>query len=200
MHHIILKQSILFGSIFFISGCQGLPMIGPAEDYQPIYRTESVDYDSNTQSRIRIYHQWSNTNLYENTSCEAWGKTKTKNLFRSFATSMPKGESVIIGIPQTEKSTSVLNTPQKGWGPKLTFTEHVITANQPFVIDARRVEATGSYTCNIAGSFIPKAGTSYEAEYNENGNSCSLQLREISKTQINTVHTSQNINGLRHCF
>ena len=199
MNYMNYKKIVLLSSILMLSGCVGLPLLVLNQQQDVVNTTYTQSYNDKNQARLRIYYKFANINMYENNSCDEWKSKKVKNYFQSLATSLPNTEIVSIGMPYTEDSSSILNVPQKGWGPKSTFKEYLLDANKPLVLDARRVETTGGYSCQIASSFIPEAGRDYEAWYSGDNTSCSIQLREITKEKVNTLYQTQKLNKLQMC-
>lgn len=144
-------------------------------------------YDNNTHSRIRIYYDDVNIQMYENITCTAWKNNSIKNYIHTVKNSLPNNQIITVGMPQTEKSYNLLTVPQKKWGLKVTFKEFIIDANQPIIVDAHHSDVSKS--CQIAASFTPKAGEDYEISYREGflgekgtgSRYCTLNLQTINK-------------------
>ncbi len=197
MIHKIIAISVLTLSL---SGCIALPALIAHEQKSVVYTTSNSPYNDKTQSRLRIYYQLANINMYTDTSCQVWKSKKVNNYFNSIATSLPNRETISIGMLKTESSISILNTPQKGWGPKNTFKEFVLDANKSIVLDARRVEATTSYSCQVAASFVPEAGQEYEAWYSESTNSCRVSIHKIDKSKNAEPYQTEVLNKVNSCI
>ncbi|HAV7139524.1 TPA: hypothetical protein OMR03_003636, partial [Acinetobacter baumannii] len=193
-------KTFLFISVlgFSLTGCVAVPILA-MQHGQPTQTLNNAAYDKQTQSRLRVYSQYANVNTYTNTSCNEWSSKKIKNYFNSVMTSLPNTETISVGMPATKDSQSILKTPQKGWGPKLTFKEVILEANKPVVLDARRVETTARYTCQVAVSFTPEAGNDYEAWYSENNDTCSIKFNKITENKTDNLYSTQDFDNISMC-
>lgn len=182
-----------------LAGCIILPAVIMHEKQEVSNKTEILDFDPKTQSRIRIYYDNVNINSYENMQCHDWNKRKLKNYFTSLSTSLSNRQNLSIGIPQTKKSFSLSNLVQKGLGPKISFKEFLYQANQPIVFDAHHVNV--NYSCHVAASLTLKPGLNYELNFSMDNatRSCSLNLAEITQTQVEQLYTVQKSKELIQC-
>lgn len=190
-----MKYKILFPShiVLLLLACTITPNLF-AQDQKTI--ASSLESSNNpSQSRLRLYERYAHMNMYTNTSCEQWESTKVKNYFKSMTSSFRKQRTISIGMPPTENSLAI----QNGKVARVTFKELIVEPNKPIVLDARRVEATGGYSCQISGSFIPQAGQDYEAWYSESNNTCQINIHKISKVKEKDLYQTQELNELKKC-
>lgn len=190
---------IFTGLSIFLSSCAVMPLLSQNSQPETIQNSTLESFDEKSQARIRIFPFNSNLNKYDNTSCKDWNSRKLKNYFHSLATSFPNTENISINMPQTEKSLSILNAQKKGSGPNIVFKESIVEANQPVVLDARHLEPASGNSCQVAGSFIPKAGQDYEVRYTQNIHSCSIELKKITHTKVQDIYQTEVLNELRSC-
>lgn len=167
---------------------------------QDVQRTTiPLGFDEKTQARVRVYYTLANIVNFNNTTCEDWSKTKTKNYFTRVANSVPNHEIIRIGMPTTATSAEIFNKKQ-GWGNKETFKEFIVTANQSMIIDATMVDNIATYrSCHIAASFIPQAGQNYEVWYSQDQNMCTLKFNTINDDAKADIHTTQPFNNIKVC-
>ena len=196
-----LKFVICGGLILGISGCAAVPLLAVVESQkQPVLTEASEPYNASTQAQLRIYYDAANIISYPNKSCESWKKSKFKNYFNAVATSLPKSETYKIGMLPTEASIAIVEQTTKR-GIQNVFQETVINANEPYVLDARFVDAVVTNTaCQVSGEFTPKAGEQYEARYTHTRNSCSLSIHKIQDSVKQQVYSLDSKNLIRSCL
>lgn len=195
-----LKYVGCVGIVLMFSGCNVLPGLMLQQQMTDAEVTkENVSFNTSNQARLRIYYDSANIVSHPDKSCTAWKQSKFKNYFKAVGSSLPNHEIIQIGMPVTEGSLAVFK-PKTGWGVKPTYKEFVVSANQPFVLDARYVDAVvKNESCQIAGEFIPKAGEQYEARYKQTANSCSLTINRINTAQKAQVYAVESPNLIKRC-
>ncbi|MDY6458110.1 hypothetical protein [Acinetobacter faecalis] len=155
--------------------------------------THSVQYDENSQARIRVYYQYANIYMYPTNSCSEIKKYRLKNMLNIYK---PKIENIDIGMPKNEKSLFIWSKVDKS----TTFKEFVIPANKPITFDAYKNNGSGlikETSCNVSVNFKPLAGQDYEIWYGEEDKMCSLNIKNLDtkvNQQINPVVTQECIN------
>ena len=205
------KRSILttFLSIsaILLGGCASTNGAGEAK----------VEYNPNTQSRIRLFGQNGGSSImYSGIDCQAGNEGEKTNvgggLGESFVSFLRMDQSETLGIPQTEATQSLAK--RDGILSKAFYKEFAIPAEKPVNLQLFPVTTPGTtpqkgqrlliiesnscYSPAIA-SFIPEKGKDYEilGRWDEE-TSCPypvvLEITQIdNQVQIKEVQTSEAI-------
>lgn len=153
--------------------------------------TKKVDYDPQSEARIRVYNNNGNatTKVLSDTSCQDIEDKKKKGISRNpfskdnMHNGLPKRtlKNISIGMPLTTSSVQALQ--RDSFTDTLSFTEQLITAGKPTFIRGSQFDI---YSCDIRGEFTPEAGKDYEISYgtievpeSKTGLGCVLFINEL---------------------
>lgn len=181
-----MNKVLLLISTLILSGCSA----------RSVLINKKVDYDPETEARIRIYNINGNstTRIFNDTSCkviqELPNHGKSKNPFHRDNTynGLPKRtlKNVSIGMPFTEQSAVALK--RNSFLQTLSFNEEIISAEVPTVVRGGSFFSTPSITssCEIFGEFIPRKGKDYELKYSLENGYCRMYINEL-ETETNSA-------------
>lgn len=185
-----MTKVLLLISALILSGCSA----------RSVLVNKKVDYDPETEARIRIYNVNGNstTRIFNDASCKAIQELpnhgKSKNPFHrdNFHNGLPKRtlKNVSIGMPFTEQSAAALKR-NSVW-QTLSFNEEVMTAGVPTVVRGSYFFATNSKTrsttssCEIFAEFTPRKGKDYELKYSLENGYCRMYINEL-ETETNSA-------------
>ena len=170
-----MKKNLFFliSAMIVLSGCSA----------KAVLVKNSVDYDPKTDARIRIYNSAAQkgTKIFKGKTCQDYSDNKV--YANRFYNGLPRKtlKNTTIGIPLTATSVERLN--RSSYNDVIYFSEEILTANAPVVINGNHFTTgygPGYYeSCQIVGEFTPEAGKDYELRYGETNNHCRLYIYEL---------------------